>query len=90
MADDPYPSKSRRELEASAQERNAGIEEAAAARAEIVRRDQEHAAALVDKQIKAANDVWWATKWAAAAASLSAVGALIQAATALVTLLVGK
>jgi hypothetical protein len=71
--------KPREELEALADPRNAAIEPAAAARAEMVRQDQERAAALVDKQIKAAADVSWATKWAAIAAIASAVGALIQA-----------
>jgi hypothetical protein len=71
--------KSRYELEAQADERNSPIGAAAAARAEMVRLDQEHAAALVNKQIQAANNVSWATKCAAVAAIASAIGALIQA-----------
>jgi hypothetical protein len=60
------------------------------ARYELQVRDREYAEqqeksrrefeiALVDKQMKAATDVAWATKWAMWAAVASAIGALIQA-----------
>jgi hypothetical protein len=60
------------------------------ARYELQVRDREYAEqqeksrrefeiALVDKQLKAATDVAWATKWAMVAAIASAIGVLIQA-----------
>jgi hypothetical protein len=92
VSDDPYHvlGKSRHELEMMADERNSPIMPAAAARAEMVRRDQAHAVALVDKQIKAAHDVTWATKCATFAAIASAAGALIQALPVIAALFTGK
>jgi hypothetical protein len=40
---------------------------------------------LADKQLRAASDVAWATKWAMVAAIAAALGALIQAAVAVLT-----
>lgn len=64
------------------------------ARAELLKRDRYHAEqqeksrrefenTLADKQLKAAADVAWATKWAMIAAIASAFGALIQALVAI-------
>jgi hypothetical protein len=66
------------------------------ARAELDFRDREYDeeqersrrafdTALADKQLRAASDVAWATKWAMAAAGAAALGALIQAAMAVIT-----
>jgi hypothetical protein len=92
VSDDPYHvrGKSRHELEMMADERNSPIAAAAAVRAEMARLDQAHATALVDKQIKAAHDVSWATKCATFAAIASAAGALIQALPGVVALFAGK
>jgi hypothetical protein len=92
VSDDPYHvrGKSRRELEAMADPRNSAIEPAAAARAEMVHLDQAHATVLVDKQIKAASDVTWATKCATFAAIASAVGVLLQSLPIVLALIAGK
>ena len=71
------------------------------ARAELIRRDREHAeqqeqkrqdfeSALANKQLSAAVDVAKATKWAVWAAAAAACGALIQAAAAIMTLIAAK
>jgi hypothetical protein len=63
------------------------------ARYELMLRDREYAeqqensrrdfeTALADKQLRAATDVAWATKWAMGAAVASAAGAIIQAVAA--------
>ena len=79
--------KSRTELEMLAQERNAPIQTVGAARAELTRRDQQHAEMLVQRQVDAATDVASATKWAMRAAIASAAGAAVQAGAAVISLL---
>ena len=65
------------------------------ARYELMIRDREYAEhqeqsrrdfeiALADKQLRAANDVAWATKWAMGAAGVAALGAIVQAVMAVV------
>jgi hypothetical protein len=73
---------------------SASPREVGQARVELKLRDWEYAeqqettrrnfeTALADKQLKAATDVSWATKWAAVAAAVSAFGAIIQAVVAI-------
>jgi hypothetical protein len=70
--------------------------QAGQARYELLLRDREHAeqqeksrqafeTALVDKQLRAATDVAWATRWAMWAAVAAAAGAIAQAAMAVVS-----
>jgi hypothetical protein len=89
------------ELEVAAAGPTAGLAIMHRAKAEIVRRDQEYAAAqeqsrrdfevaLVDKQLAAAAGVRKATKSAAWAAGFSAGGAVVTAAIEVIRLLGGK
>ena len=88
---DPYGvwDKSDAELESWAIDDVRHFARAGPARAELARRQREHAEALVNKQIEAVNmqlaaaeGVKWATKWAAIAAVASALGTIAQAAIA--------
>ena len=56
---------------------------AGAARAELIRRQREHAEKFVNKQLAAATSVKWATILAAIAAVASAIGTIVQVAMAL-------
>ena len=85
---------SRYELELQADPRNSPIQATAVARAELVRRAEvveqekrEFEVALAEKQLDTANDVANATKLAAWAAGLSALGAIVQAAAAVLSYL---
>jgi hypothetical protein len=92
MPDDPYNLREKplHEVELAALEGNAPDRLRAAANAELTRRRNKHAEALVHKQIAAARDVSKATKWAATAAIAAALGALIQAGVAVIGLWAGK